>query len=165
MLTPSWQQGGKTWKSRIGSLALAGPFSFDNLTQGMQKDLNRACENNFPEFVKCAKDYKKLPGSAFKHKRCDRQKLNRSVELIKKVAESLVFLFCKQMHTGHQELCLQSGLGWDVLPLCEVGRACGPDGVPAPPGLHQHQEGDPQLLVPAQSKQVSGQRGSRGQRR
>ena len=35
--------------------------------------------------MKCAKDYKKLPGSAFKHKRCDRQKLNRSVELIKKV--------------------------------------------------------------------------------
>ena len=63
----------------------------------MQKELNRACENNFPEFVKCAKDYKKLPGSAFKHKRCDRQKLNRSVELIKKVAESLIFLFCKQI--------------------------------------------------------------------
>merc|ERR1719334_1465181 len=48
----------------------------------------RACENNFPEFVKCAKDYKKLPGSAFKHKRCDRQKLNRSVELIKKDIKS-----------------------------------------------------------------------------
>lgn len=44
----------------------------------------KACENNFPEYAKCAKDFKKLPGSAFKHKRCDRQKLNRGVESIKK---------------------------------------------------------------------------------
>ena len=63
----------------------------------MQKELNRACENNFPEFVKCAKDYKKLPGSAFKHKRCDRQKLNRSVELIKKVRFVKFVLICKQI--------------------------------------------------------------------
>ena len=45
--------------------------------------------------MKCAKDYKKLPGSAFKHKRCDRQKLNRSVELIKKVTLVKFILFCK----------------------------------------------------------------------
>ena len=43
-----------------------------------------ACQNNFPEYLKCSKDYKKLPGSAFKHKRCDRQMLNRHVDTIKK---------------------------------------------------------------------------------
>jgi hypothetical protein len=37
--------------------------------------------------MKCAKDFKKLPGSAFKHKRCDRQRLNREVEAIKKVTK------------------------------------------------------------------------------
>ena len=43
-----------------------------------------ACKNNYPEYIRCAKDFKKLPGSAFKFKRCDRQKLNRDVESIKK---------------------------------------------------------------------------------
>ena len=43
-----------------------------------------ACTHNFPEYIRCAKDFKKLPGSAFKYKRCDRQKLNRDVETIKK---------------------------------------------------------------------------------
>ena len=43
-----------------------------------------ACSQNYPQYMRCAKDFKKLPGSAFKFKRCDRQKLNRDVEAIKK---------------------------------------------------------------------------------
>lgn len=44
----------------------------------------KACSDNYPEYKRCARDYKKLPGSAFKFKRVDRQKLNRDVEMIKK---------------------------------------------------------------------------------
>ena len=44
----------------------------------------QACTQNYPQYMRCAKDFKKLPGSAFKFKRCDRQKLNRDVEAIKK---------------------------------------------------------------------------------
>jgi len=44
----------------------------------------KACKNNYPEYLRCSKDYKKLPGTAFKYKRVDRQKLNRDVEVLKK---------------------------------------------------------------------------------
>ena len=39
----------------------------------------QACAANYPEYLRCSKDFKKLPGSAFKYKRVDRQKLNRFV--------------------------------------------------------------------------------------
>ncbi|XP_023348715.1 SET and MYND domain-containing protein 4 [Eurytemora carolleeae] len=63
----------------------------------------KACVSNYPEFLRCSKDYKKLPGSAFKYKRVDRQKLNRDVEILKKeikghvfkVKEKLVFDYIK----------------------------------------------------------------------
>jgi len=44
----------------------------------------KACTNNYPEYKRCARDFKKLPGASFKFKRVDRQKLNRDVEMIKK---------------------------------------------------------------------------------
>jgi len=67
-----------------------------------------ACKANFPEYMRCPKDFKKLPGSAFKFKRCDRQKLNRDAESIKKDIKLCV---SKQEH----ERMYSNYLAWSEL--------------------------------------------------
>ena len=67
-----------------------------------------ACANTYPEYLRCAKDFKKLPGSSFKYKRCDRQKLNRDVEVIKKDIKKCVSI-------GEHERMYEMFLKWSEL--------------------------------------------------
>lgn len=68
----------------------------------------KACKANYPEYVRCSKDYKKLPGSAFKYKRCDRQKLNRDVESMKKEIKM-------NMMKGESEAVWEGFIQWSQL--------------------------------------------------
>eukprot|EP00088_Acartia_fossae_P003138 TRINITY_DN11302_c0_g1_i1.p1 TRINITY_DN11302_c0_g1~~TRINITY_DN11302_c0_g1_i1.p1 ORF type:complete len:101 (-),score=22.14 TRINITY_DN11302_c0_g1_i1:74-376(-) len=58
--------------------------------------------------MRCPKDYKKLPGSAFKYKRVDRQKLNRDVEIMKKEIKGNVL-------QGNLEKMYETYLSWSEL--------------------------------------------------
>jgi len=68
----------------------------------------KACKNNYPEFLRCSKDFKKLPGTAFKYKRCDRQKLNRDVDRLKKEIKASVV-------KGDMESAYETYLRWSEL--------------------------------------------------